>query len=547
MIPPPDNGSVAATTATDQEPRWAMEDGMTIDAVYGPNVEAPMDAAEKVGEPGSFPFTRHVYSGGYRRRPWAPSIYSGFGTAEDANRRFRYLIERGNGRANVATDLPTQIGMDSDEEGAAGEVGRVGVAIDSLRDFEVMFDSVPLDETPVSFNINTPAPIFVAMLVAVARRQGVPISALTGTVANDLLHEYVARGTWRYPPEASLRLTADLVEFCTREMPKFYPFNIRSILLHECGAHPGQEIGITFAIACRYIEEVTGRGIPIDAFAPRISFFFGMGLQFLQEASKFRAARRLWAHIIRDRYGSTSENSQRLRITSVAPCGSHFTAADAELNLVRGTLGVVAGALGGVQAMLGTTIDEAFDIPTEHTARLALRTQQIVALESDICATVDPLGGSWFIEAMTDAIEASARDEMDKVGGAEGIVDAILAGRPQAELASRAYEIAQDLESGRRQKVGVNVHRSPEGRPEIELHKPDLELHERRTTELQELRASRDGARVTEALAAVRAVAQSGDNVVPTLIDAVEAYATIGEISREFDAVFGIYQQPVAL
>jgi methylmalonyl-CoA mutase N-terminal domain/subunit len=524
-----------------------MEDGTAIEAVYGPSVDPPVEAAEKVGEPGSFPFTRHVYSSGYRRRPWAPSIYSGFGTAEDANRRFRYLIERGNGRANVATDLPTQIGMDSDEEGAAGEVGRVGVAIDSLRDFEVMFDNVPLAETPVSFNINTPAPIFVAMLVAVARRQGVPSSALTGTVANDLLHEYIARGTWRYPPEASLRLTADLVEFCSREMPKFYPFNIRSILLHECGAHPGQEIGITFAIACRYIEEVMGRGIPIDAFAPRISFFFGMGLQFLQEAAKFRAARRLWARIVRDRYGSTSQNSQRLRITSVAPCGSHFTAADAELNLVRGTLGVIAGALGGVQAMLGTTIDEAFDIPTEHTARLALRTQQIVALESDICATVDPLGGSWFIEAMTDTIEASAQTEMDKVGGAQGIVDAILAGRPQAELANRAYEIAQDLESGRRKKVGVNVHRSPEGPPEIELHKPDLVLHERRATELHELRSSRDGGRLTEALAAVRAAAQAGDNVVPSLVDAVEAYATVGEISREFDTVFGVYEQPVAL
>jgi methylmalonyl-CoA mutase, N-terminal domain len=522
--------------------RWSMEDGTAIDAVYAPGSVPP-----QIGEPGRFPFTRHIYAAGNRGRPWAPSIYSGFGTAEDANQRFRYLLERGNGRANVATDLPTQIGMDSDDPDAAGEVGRVGVAIDSLRDFEVMFQGVPLDTTPVSFNINTPAPIFVAMLVAVAKQQGAPAAALTGTVANDLLHEYLARGTWRYPPDAALRLTADLVEYCTREMPKFYPFNIRSILLHECGAHPGQEIGLTFAIACRYIDEVLRRGITIDAFAPRISFFFGMGLQFLQEASKFRAARRMWAQIIRDQYGSTSENSQRLRITSVAPCGSHFTAADAELNLVRGTLGVVAGALGGVQAMLGTTIDEAFDIPTEHTARLALRTQQIVALESDICATVDPLGGSWFIEAMTDAIEASARQEIAKVEGSSGIVEAILAGRPQSDLAARAYEIARELESGSRKKVGVNIHRPSAGPPQIELHEPDHQLHERRAAELARLRSGRDAARVDQSLAAVRDAATSGTNVMQSLIEAVEAYATVGEISRVFDGVFGGYTQPVVI
>jgi methylmalonyl-CoA mutase N-terminal domain/subunit len=537
----------AAKSEVKRGREWTAEIGVPIEPVYGPDSAEHEPFEERIGEPGCYPFTRHVYATGYRDRAWAPSLYSGFGTAEDANQRFRYLMSQGNGRANVATDLPTQIGLDSDDPEAAGEVGRVGVAIDSLADFEVMFDGVPLDQTAVSFNVNTVAPIFVAMLFATARKQGADPRALTGTVANDLLHEYVARGTWRYPPQAALRLTADIVEFTTAEMPKFFPFNIRSILLHESAAHPGQELGLTFAIASRYIDEVLTRGIPIDAFAAKFSFFFGMGLQFLQEAAKFRAARRLWASIVRDVYGSADPNSQRLRITSVAPCGSHFTAADPELNLVRGTLGVLAGALGGVQALLGTTIDEAFDIPTERTAHLALRTQQIVALETDICATVDPLGGSYFIESMTDAIEDSARTEIERVGGSEGIVDAILAGRPQADLASRAYQIAQELETGQRKKVGVNIYPPDESVPELQLHDADLDLHERKARELERLRAGRDDRQVQRVLDAVGAAASDGINVMPTLVEAVEAYATVGEISTVLDGVFGKYIQPVSL
>ena len=538
---------VPAADVGDGKPAWEADIGVPIDAVYGPDGTDAGAFAERVGEPGRFPFTRHVYASGYRDAPWAPSLYSGFGTPEEANQRFRFLIEQGNGRANVATDLPTQIGIDSDDPLAEGEVGRVGVAIDSLEDFEIMFSGVPLDKTPVSFNVNTVAPIFVAMLVATARKQGVSPTALTGTIANDLLHEYVARGTWRYPPASSLRLTADVVEFTTAEMPKFYPFNIRSILLHESGAHPGQEVGLTFAIACRYIDEVLARGVPIDAFAHRLSFFFGMGLHFLQEAAKFRAARRMWAKLMRDVYGAQRENSQRLRITSVAPCGSHFTAADPELNLVRGTLGVLAGALGGVQALLGTTIDEAFDIPTERNAQLALRTQQIVALESDVCATVDPLGGSYFVEAMTDEIESAAELEMERVGGSAGIVDAILAGQPQRDLAARAYELANALETGALKKVGVNVYKPDGPIPEIELHDADLDLHAKRTQSLANLRDRRDGRLVEQRLGALADAAGGRVNVMEALIAAVEAYATVGEISKTFDGIFGGYNQPVSL
>jgi methylmalonyl-CoA mutase N-terminal domain/subunit len=526
------------------ESEWLSETGFPIEAVYGPldGTDVPV----RIGDPGKAPYTRHIYPTGNRRRPWAPSLYSGFGRPEDANRRYRYLLDEGNGRANVASDLPTQIGLDSDDPLAKGEVGRVGVALDSLADFEVMFDGVPLDRIPVSFNVNTTAPIVLAMLVATAQKQGVDPADLSGTLANDILHEYLARGTWRYQPEGALQLMADVAEYAVRETPRLYPFNIRSILLHESGAHPGQEIGFTFAIACRYIDTLLDRGLDIDDFAPRMSFFFGMGIHFLEEAAKFRAARRLWSSLLSERYGAKNPASLKLRITSVAPCGSHFTAADPQLNLVRGTLGVLAGALGGVQAMLGTTIDEAYDIPTEETQRLALRTQQIVALETDVCATADPLGGSYFVEAMTDAIEQAALEEMDRVGGSEGVVEAIATGRAQAFLSDRAFRIATDLAEGRRRKVSENIY-VPDSVPELELHQAEPGLYEERVQALADLRARRDQGEVDRSLERVREAAEVQRNVVPELVEAALAYATIGEISRVLDDVFGTFQQPVVL
>jgi len=523
--------------------RWWSDTGFEIEQYYEPAGGAP----ESVGRPGEYPFTRHIYPTGYRKRPWGPSLYSGFGTPEDANKRFRFLLAQGNGRANIASDLPTQIGLDSDDPEAVGEVGRVGVAIDSLRDFEVMFDGVPLDKTAVSLNINTVAPVFLAMLIATARKQGVDIATINGTLANDILHEYIARGTWRYPAEPALRLTADVAEYAVANMPKFYPFNIRSILLHESGAHPGQEIGYTFAIAARYMDDLVARGIDVETFAPHMSFFFGMGLHIFEEAAKFRAARRLWASIMRERYGATSDSAMKLRLTSVAPCGSHFTAVDPDLNLVRGTLGVLAGALGGVQAMLGTTIDEAYDIPTERTQHLALRTQQIVAIESDVCATADPLGGSYFVESMTDQIEESARKEMALLEDAGGVVAAIEAGLPQGELGARAYELERDLADGRRKIVGVNVHPAKDQTSEMHLHAAEPALHRQRTEDLRELRAKRDAAAVERALAEIAEAAREETNVMEPMITAVEAYATLGEISGVLDGVFGEFRQPVGL
>jgi len=524
------------------------ETGFDIDPVYGPRPRGTWTAEDSLGAPGTFPFTRHIRVEGFRTRPWAPSLYAGFGTPEDANRRFRQLLAEGNGRANCAFDLPTQIGLDSDDLDAVGEVGRVGVAIDSLADFEVMFAGIPLDTVPVSLNVNATAPIILAMLVATAHRQGVDLADVSGTIANDILHEYIGRGTWRYPPAPSLRLAVDVLRFVNETMPRFFAFNIRGILLHESGASPAQEVGITFAIACRYIDEALSRGLAVDDFAPKMSFFFGTGLHLFEEAAKFRAARRLWARLLRDTYKATRAESQMMRFTSVAACGSHFTSVTPELNLVRGTLGCLAAALGGAQAMLGTTIDEAFDIPTEATQHLALRTQQIVALESDVCSTVDPLGGSYFVEAMTDAIEAAARVEFAGVGGSAGIVDAIEAGVPQAALAERAFSLASEIASGIRPVVGVNVYVDGDSRTrELQIHHADPSVEASRITAVSILRAERDAATVERALDAVRVAASGTESVMPSIIAAVEAYATVGEISSALEDVLGTYREPTAL
>lgn len=520
---------------------WVSDLGSPIDRVYRASSDAHL------GEPGEFPFTRHPYRDGYRIRAWAPSLYSGFGDAKDANERFKFLLSQGNGRANCALDLPTQIGLDSDDPKAHGEVGRVGVAIDSLADIEEMFDGVPLDQVPVSFNVNAIAPVILAMLYVTAERQGVEPAKLTGTLANDILHEYVSRGTWRFPPDPSLRLMADVAEFSLRHMPRFYPFNIRSILLHESGGGPQHELGYTFAIASRYLMELEKRGIGVDAAASRMSFFFGTGLNFLQEAAKFRAARRMWAKLLVDKFDSRDPRAQALRMTSVAPCGSHFTLVDPELNLVRGTLGCLAGALGGVQAMLGTSIDEAYDIPTERTQKLALRTQQIVALESDVCATVDPLGGSYYVEAMTDAIEQAATAELELLKYGEGVVDAINNGQLQSQLADRAYELERAKQTGELPIVGVNVHQDHEKPSTLNLHEPDLALHEGRTILLAELRSKRDQDNVDRSLAKLRRICETNTNVLPTMIEAVKTYATVGEIMNSMESVFGEYREAVAV
>jgi methylmalonyl-CoA mutase N-terminal domain/subunit len=523
------------------------DSGFEIKRFYT-EVDVARNLPERLGEPGRYPFTRHIYPTGYRVRPWQPSLYSGFGEAEDANARFRYLIAQGNGRANIAFDLPTQLGFDSDNESVADEVGRVGVAIDSLADFERLFDSVPLDQIPVSLNISGMAPAMIAMLASVAERQGVPLEKLRGTIANDIGHEFISRGAWLYPVLASYRLLGDTAEFVVRRMPDFYPFNIRAILLHEQGAAPQQEVGISFAIARSYVDSLLTRGIPLEDFAPRVSFFFGVGLRLFEEAAKFRAARRLWARILREDYGCSYERAQKMRFTCVAGCGSHFTSQLPELNLVRGTLGTLGGALGGAQTMLGTTIDEAHDIPTEYTQMLALRTQQIVALESDVTATVDPLGGSYFVEAMTDTIEDLSRGVMAEVDAQGGVLQAIETGSLQRQIEDRAFRVQGQLDSGERSKVGVNVYRTEvDESHEIKVWEPDPGVLERRRRALTDLRERRSSSAVRRSLDDLASVCASGESVMPAMLAAVQAYATVGEIAARLRDVLGSFAEPVSV
>ncbi|HIH79639.1 MAG TPA: methylmalonyl-CoA mutase [Candidatus Thalassarchaeaceae archaeon] len=528
-----------------EKDRIISESGFEIDRAYGPKDEKG-NVSGTIGEAGTFPFTRHIYQDGYRSRIWQPSLYSGFGTPEDANSRFRYLLDQGNGRVNVAFDLPTQLGLDCDDSGVVRDVGRVGVSVCSLADFEIMFQGIPLAKIPVSLNISSMAPIIQAMLVAVAKKQDCPLDQLRGTIANDICHEFISRGAWIFPVEGSLRLLGDTAEYIIRNMPKFYPFNVRAILLHEQGAAPPQEVGISFGIARTYIDLLLDRGFTVDDVASRLSFFFGTGMHFFEEAAKFRAARRLWARIVREEYGSVEETSQKLRFTCVAGCGSYFSAQLPELNLVRSTLGALGAALGGTQAMLGTTIDEAYDIPTEYSQLLALRTQQILALESDVASTVDPLGGSYFVESMTDQIEEMSQENMNEVYPTNGVIEGINNGSIQRKIERRAYRIQCAIEDGTRPWVGVNVHTDKgQDQPEIVKWEHDEELWKRRVEALEGTREQRDEGEVRRALERLEEECRSQESVMPATIKAVEAYSTVGEICEVYRTVFGEFQEPV--
>jgi len=508
------------------------ETGFPIAPEYRPDPDrAPYD--EALGAPGAFPYTRHVRRQGYRDRPWQPSLYSGHGEPEQANERFRFLLAEGNGRVSVAFDLPTQLGLDSDHPSALHEVGRVGTAIDSLADFETLLDGIPLDQVPITMNMNALAPVVVAMLASVARRRGVPLAALKGTISNDMLNEVACRGLTIWDLDASLRLLTDTAAFVIEELPGFWAFNVRAALLHEIAASPAQELGISMAMAARYIDLLAERGIDPARSAARISLFFGSSPRFLEHAAKFRAARRMWARMLRDEYGvAEDDRAMALRMTAVACSGSHFVREDPELNLVRSALGVLACSLGGVQTMVGTAMDEAYEIPSSRTQELALRVQQIVALESDTRSTVDPLGGSYFLESLTDGIEQEAQAVRAEIAEWGGIDAALRDERIQSLMRERSYDVQQAIETGAKPVVGVNVHRSTEPAPQLELWEPDPGLAPRRLASLERLRAERDDDSVAAALARLEEVARDpGTSIMETMIATVETYATVGEIS----------------
>jgi methylmalonyl-CoA mutase N-terminal domain/subunit len=528
-------------------PEAQNELGRPVKVLYTPADTVHIDYLDKIGFPGEYPFTRGVYPGMYRVRPWAMRLYAGFGTAEDTNRRWKFLLKEGNHGVACAFDLPTQLGLDSDHPQAEDEVGRVGLALDTLRDMEILYEGLPLDQITTSFNINAPAAVILAMYVALGEKQGVPPEKLSGTLSNDILCEYVSRGMWVFAPEPALRLTTDIVEFCTRHMPRFYPFNIRGVLMREAGASMVQEAGFTFANAIAYIERALERGLHVDDFGRRISFFMATGTQIFEEAARYRAARRLWARIMKERFGARDPASMLFRFTGTVG-GSVYRAQEPENNLIRGAYGLLANVLGGVQGMLHPALDEPFAIPTEETARLALRTQQICAYETGVTKTVDPLGGSYYVESLTDQLEEEIERVVSVIDEMGGAVKAIQRGYMQQCIADEAYRAALEEREGKRVIVGVNRFQGPSSAPrKMSFHRFDSMTWERQLRRLKDVRRERDQRAVQRALSRLEEEAKGSQNLIPCLIETVKTYASIGEIMDTLKGVFGLYQEPLVI
>ncbi len=510
--------------------------------LYTPLDIEDFEYGEKLGFPGQYPFTRGVQPTMYRGRLWTMRAYAGFATAEETNARYKYLLEAGQTGLSVAMDLPTQIGLDSDHELSHGEVGKVGVAIDSLADMEALFDGIPLDKVSTSMTINGPAAVLLAMYVAVAEKQGVKPEALKGTIQNDILKEYIARGTYIFPPRPSMRLITDTFEYCSKNIPKWNTISVGAYHIREAGASEVQEIAFAFANAMAYIDAAIKAGQKVDDFAPGISWIFTAGLDFFGEVAKFRAARRLWARIMKERYGASVPKAQMLRV-HVHTAGSVLTAQQPLNNVVRITWQALSAVLGGIQSMACCAYDEAIALPTEESATLALRTQQLLAYESGVTDTIDPLAGSYYIETLTDKIEKEAYDYIDKIDRMGGAVAAIEQGYMQQEMAAHAYEYQHEVELGKRTVIGVNKFNDSKKLAEQDVLTADLSVGERQIARLEKMKAARDNEAVKAALKKLREAAKGTENLMPYLIDAVKTYATLGEICGVLREEFGEYKQ----
>nr|HEV7952825.1 methylmalonyl-CoA mutase family protein [Candidatus Acidoferrales bacterium] len=518
---------------------------ISLDQLYGPESQVNWDYETEDGYPGEFPYTRGIYPTMYRGRLWTMRQYAGFGTAAESNRRYRYLLSQGQAGLSVAFDLPTQIGMDSDAALAQGEVGKVGVAIDSLEDMEALFDGIPLERVSTSMTINSTAAILLALYVAVARKQGANLQKLSGTVQNDILKEYIARGTFIYPVGPAMRIVTDIFSWCRTELPRWNTISISGYHIREAGSTAVQEVAFTLADAIAYVEAARTAGLSVDDFAPQLSFFFNAHNGLLEEIAKYRAARRLWAHIMRERFDAKDPRSLLLRF-HVQTAGSSLTAQQPENNIVRTAIQALGAVLGGCQSLHTNSMDEALALPTEDSALIALRTQQILAHETGVANTVDPVAGSYAIENLTDRIEAGARDYISRIDANGGMLRAIETGYVQGEVQKAAYEYQRAIERGERIVVGVNKFQSDEGRsiPTLRL---DPEVEREQVKRVQAMRARRDAARTKQALAEVESCARSGANLMPAICAAVETLATVGEISDALRRVFGEYQESVVL
>jgi methylmalonyl-CoA mutase, N-terminal domain len=523
------------------------ESGLPIQPVYGPAALSGFDPEAELGEPGSYPFTRGIHPGMYTERPWTIRQYAGFATATESNRRYHQLIEAGAKGLSVAFDLPTQMGHDSDSPIAHGEVGKVGVAIDSIEDMRVLLDGIPLDKVSTSMTINAPAAVLLLLYQLAAGQQGIQASELTGTIQNDILKEYIARGTYIYPPRPSLRLVADIFAYCRRNIPRWNTISISGYHMAEAGATPVQEIAFTLANAKEYVRAAIGAGLVVDEFAPRLSFFFVARTTVLEEVAKFRAARRLWARIMRDEFGAADPRSQRLRFHTQT-AGVQLTAQQPKVNIARVTLQALAAVLGGTQSLHTNAYDEAIALPTEHAARLALRTQQVLAHETDLTATADPFGGSYAIESMTGDIEAAAADLIAQVDELGGAVSAIERGFQKAEIERSAYQVARQVDEGERIVVGVNAFRSDpaDGGEPYQPLRVDPAIEKDQAERLTRLRKDRDADEHRRSIDELKKAAGGSENVLYPLREALRARATVGEVSDALRDVWGRYRPPDA-
>lgn len=518
--------------------------GIELPSDFNPQNTQPIDYENDLGRPGEFPYTRGVRSNLYRGRFWTMRQYAGFATAEESNTRYKYLLSQGTTGLSVAFDLPTQIGLDSDDPLSAGEVGKVGVAIDSLDDMLTLFDGIPLDTVSTSMTINSTASTLLCLYLAVARKQNISFEKVNGTIQNDILKEYIARGTYIYPPKPSLRLITDTFEYCASEVPNWNTISISGYHIREAGSTAAQEIAFTLADGICYVQAAIDVGLDVDKFAPRLSFFFNSHNNLLEEIAKFRAARRLWARIMRDRFGAKDAKSLTLRFHTQT-AGSTLTAQQPEVNVVRTTIQALAAVLGGTQSLHTNSLDEALGLPTENAARIALRTQQVIAYESGVADTVDPFAGSYAIEELTTQLENRAKDYIDKIDAMGGMLHAIETGYVQNEIQEAAYDYQRAVETGDAVVVGVNKFQAEE--TPIPILRVDERIEREQVARLQAVRSKRDNRLAENALAEIKSAALGTENLVPRILSAVEAYVTVGEISNTLRKVWGEYRESITI
>ncbi|MCL4424009.1 MAG: methylmalonyl-CoA mutase family protein [Firmicutes bacterium] len=542
-----EKGTLAKTLARFPEAKkeFVTGSGLPAERLYTPEALAPMDYIRDLGFPGEYPFTRGVQPTMFRGRPWTMRQYAGFGDAEETNRRFRYLLEQGQTGLSIAFDLPTQVGYDSDHPMAEGEVGRVGVAIDTLEDMESLFQGIPLDKVSTSMTINAPAAILLSMYIAVAEKQGVDPRVLSGTIQNDILKEYAARGTYIFPPQPSMRIITDIFDYCSKNLPEWNTISISGYHIREAGCTAVQEVAFTLADGVAYVQAAIGRGLDIDEFAPRLSFFFNSHMDFFEEVAKFRAARRLWARIMKEQFGAKNPRSWMLRFHTQT-AGSTLTAQQPDNNVIRVVLQALAAVLGGTQSLHTNSRDEALALPTEESVRIALRTQQIIAYESGVTETIDPLGGSFYVEDLTNRIEAGAREYLDRIARMGGAVAAVEQGFIQREIQESAYRYQKEVEARRRTVVGVNAFQTPEV-PSWDLLRVDPAVGKRQKEKLARVKSRRDNGAVRAALEELHRAARGEENFLPPILEAVRAYCSLGEIIGVLREVFGEYHPPEIL